>query len=68
MCELLSQMSPSRIESEIIGLGPDAGGSTELLYSFMIFINTIIKSNRHFEASQAFLAVFLKVHNIQNLK
>jgi len=62
LCEMLGEMGPSRIDNEIESLGPLVCGTIALLKSFIEFIDNIIKTNRFFENSQAYLALFLKKH------
>jgi len=62
LCEMLGEMGPSRIDNEIESLGPLVCGTIALLKNFIEFIDNIIKTNRFFENSQAYLALFLKKH------
>lgn len=54
-------MSPFQIESEILGLAPESGGSLDLLEAFINFITDVFESKRHFDTSHAVLNFFLKV-------
>jgi len=60
--ELLKSMGPSSIDAEIRCLGPSAGGDIRLLELFMLFIEHQIGTRRDFELTEAFLALFLKLH------
>lgn len=60
--EKLKTNSPSSIEAEINSLGPDSGGSIELIKQFLRLINLMLKSNRDFELAQSYLGLFLKTH------
>lgn len=57
-------MSPFQIESEILGLAPESGGSLDLLEAFINFIEDVFESKRHFDTSHAVLNFFLKVNII----
>ena len=59
--EKLKELGPSAIDAELRQLGPDAGGSVELLTDFLAMLNHRLHSNRDFELIQAYLGLFLKV-------
>lgn len=67
LCQMLESMSPFQIEAEILGLGPEAGGSLDLLEAFMGFIGDVFQSKRHFDTGHAVLNFFLKVKTTQDL-
>ncbi|XP_069481588.1 WD repeat-containing protein 36 [Ambystoma mexicanum] len=58
----LKEMGPSRIDTELRGLGPDDGGSVEVMQSFLQMIGRMLDSKHGFELAQAYLALFLKLH------
>ncbi|KAI0213406.1 WD repeat-containing protein 36 [Lamellibrachia satsuma] len=60
--EKLKGLGPSAIDAELRQLGPDAGGSVELLVGFLHMLNDHLETNRDFELMQAYLALFLKLH------
>ena len=49
------------IFSPLRSLGPDGGGSEELLSQFLEMISACFESRMDFEAAQAYLGLFLKV-------
>ncbi|XP_005281691.2 WD repeat-containing protein 36 isoform X1 [Chrysemys picta bellii] len=59
---ILKEMGPSSIETELRGLAPDAGGSVEVMKSFLRLIGTMLNTKCDFELVQAYLALFLKLH------
>lgn len=59
----LQQKGPSAIEIEITSLGPLGGGSLELLTQFLNMILNTLKRKTNFEACQAYLGLFLKIHS-----
>ena len=59
--EKLKQLGPSAIDAELRQLGPDAGGSVELLVDFLHMLSHQLQTNRDFELTQAYLGLFLKV-------
>lgn len=54
-------MGPSKIDLEIRALGPNGGGSVNLLKQFLRFATSVCMSKQNFENGQAYLALFLKV-------
>ena len=64
LARLIGLMSkgPSAIELEVTSLGPEAGGSIELLVQFLQMLLTSLRSKVNFEVTQAYLGLFLKVH------
>ncbi|KAK2173340.1 hypothetical protein NP493_883g01001 [Ridgeia piscesae] len=60
--EKLKQLGPSAIDAELRQLGPDAGGSVELLVDFLHMLSYQLQTNRDFELTQAYLGLFLKLH------
>lgn len=58
---LLKELGPSRIETELRTLAPDCGGSVEVMQSFLKMIGMMLDRKRDFELAQAYLALFLKV-------
>lgn len=59
--QMLKEMGPSAIDSELRGLAPDAGGAVEVLQSFLRMVGGMLDSKRDFDLAQAYLALFLKV-------
>lgn len=57
----LQKMGPSRLDAEIRSLGPEGGGSAELLQHFLLFITHALRTHRNYELLQAWLALCLKV-------
>jgi U3 small nucleolar RNA-associated protein 21 len=62
MVELFMLKGPSAIDLEIRSLSPEGGGSVSLMCQFIDMLKVGIESNKHFEAVQAYLGLFLKVH------
>lgn len=58
---LLKELGPSGIETELRSLCPDCGGSVEVMQSFLKMIGMMLDRKRDFELAQAYLALFLKV-------
>uniref|UniRef100_A0A2K6FTJ2 WD repeat domain 36 n=1 Tax=Propithecus coquereli TaxID=379532 RepID=A0A2K6FTJ2_PROCO len=59
---LLKELGPSGIETELRSLSPDCGGSIEVMQSFLKMIGMMLDRKRDFELAQAYLALFLKLH------
>ncbi|XP_035583712.1 WD repeat-containing protein 36 isoform X2 [Zalophus californianus] len=59
---LLKELGPSGIETELRSLSPDCGGSVEVMQSFLKMIEMMLDRKRDFELAQAYLALFLKLH------
>uniref|UniRef100_A0A452UM36 WD repeat domain 36 n=1 Tax=Ursus maritimus TaxID=29073 RepID=A0A452UM36_URSMA len=59
---LLKELGPSGIETELRSLCPDCGGSVEVMQSFLKMIGMMLDRKRDFELAQAYLALFLKLH------
>ncbi|KAL1773937.1 WD repeat-containing protein 36 [Sigmodon hispidus] len=59
---LLKELGPSGIESELRNLSPDDGGSVEVMQGFLKMIGMMLDRKRDFELAQAYLALFLKLH------
>uniref|UniRef100_A0ABI7XZM7 WD repeat domain 36 n=1 Tax=Felis catus TaxID=9685 RepID=A0ABI7XZM7_FELCA len=59
---LLKELGPSGIETELRSLSPDCGGSIEVMQSFLKMIRMMLDRKRDFELAQAYLALFLKLH------
>ncbi|XP_059865018.1 WD repeat-containing protein 36 isoform X2 [Delphinus delphis] len=59
---LLKELGPSGIETELRSLSPDCGGSVEVMKSFLKMIRMMLDKKRDFELAQAYLALFLKLH------
>ncbi|KAK0097743.1 hypothetical protein PV326_014046 [Microctonus aethiopoides] len=58
----LTSLGPSSIDIEIQSLSMDPTHSLEIMLQFMKMIKFMMECNQNFELSQAYLAVFLKVH------
>lgn len=58
---LLKELGPSAIETELRSLSPECGGSVEVMQSFLKMIGMMLARKRDFELAQAYLALFLKV-------
>ena len=61
--QLLKAMGPSAIEIELTSLAPEGGGSLELMVKFLQLILSVLRSRKSFEAAQAYLGLFLKLHS-----
>ncbi|XP_054570984.1 WD repeat-containing protein 36 isoform X3 [Eptesicus fuscus] len=59
---LLKELGPSGIETELRSLSPECGGSVEVMQSFLKMIGMMLDRKRDFELAQAYLALFLKLH------
>ncbi|CAG7734965.1 unnamed protein product [Allacma fusca] len=62
LCVMLGNMPPTDIENELRSLAPVGDESVTSLKEFLIFLHQIFSTNRFYEASQAYLALFLKIH------
>lgn len=60
--QLLKEMGPSRIDTELRELAPELGGSLEVMQAFLRMIASMQSTKRDFELAQAYLALFLKLH------
>ncbi|XP_041915856.1 WD repeat-containing protein 36 [Alosa sapidissima] len=59
---LLKEMGPSAIDTELRSLAPDMGGDVDTLTAFLRLISSMLDSRRDFDLAQAYLALFLKLH------
>ncbi|XP_053150733.1 WD repeat-containing protein 36 isoform X2 [Hemicordylus capensis] len=59
---ILKEMGPSNIETELRGLSPEGGGSIKVMQSFLRMIEAMLNTKCDFELAQAYLALFLKLH------
>nr|XP_025147926.1 WD repeat-containing protein 36 isoform X2 [Bubalus bubalis] len=59
---LLKELGPSGIETELRSLSPDCGGSVVVMKSFLRMIGVMLDRKRDFELAHAYLALFLKLH------
>ena len=64
MMELMRNLSPAAIDSEMRGLAPENGGSLEWLQHFMQFLLSQLKANTNFELVESYLGLFLKVREV----
>ena len=55
-------MGPSAIETEVVSLAPEGGGTVELMGQFLSMILSSMKHRKDFEACQAYLGLFMKKH------
>jgi len=62
MLKSFMEKGPSAIDMEIRSLSPEGGGSVSLMCQFLDMLKAAIRSNANFEAVQAYLGLFLKVH------
>uniref|UniRef100_A0ABK0L8C6 WD repeat domain 36 n=1 Tax=Rattus norvegicus TaxID=10116 RepID=A0ABK0L8C6_RAT len=62
---LLKELGPSGIETELRNLSPEDGGSIEAMRSFLSMIGVMLDRKRDFELAQAYLALFLKVSDVR---
>lgn len=56
------EKGPSAIDIEIRSLAPEGGGSLVLMAQFLEMVQGELTSRRHFEAANAHLGLFIKVH------
>ena len=56
------EKGPSAIDMEMRSLSPDGGGSLALMAQFLDMLKAGMESNENFEAVQAYLGLFLKLH------
>ncbi|MEJ1286354.1 WD repeat domain 36 [Cricetulus griseus] len=61
---LLKELGPSGIETELRNLSPDDGGSVKVMQGFLKMIGMMLNRKRDFELAQAYLALFLKVSEV----
>ncbi|XP_066516110.1 WD repeat-containing protein 36 [Hoplias malabaricus] len=60
--QLLKELGPSAIETELRSLAPDMGGDIRVMQSFLRMIGHMLLLKRDFDLAQAYLALFLKLH------
>ena len=60
--ETLKKLSPAETDVEFRLLGPDGGGSKEILCSFIEVLIELTKSGREYELIQSYISLFLKLH------
>lgn len=58
----LRNMSPSETDVEFRSLGPDAGGSVELLCIVLQCFVELLRIGKDYELIQAYISLFLKLH------
>ena len=63
LIEMIKAKGPSAIEIELTSLAPEGGGSQELMVKFLRLVLSVLKSRKNFEAIQAYLGLFLKLHS-----
>jgi len=56
-------LGPAAVETELRALAPEQGGAAEALTSFLLAVAAAMSGRRDFEAVQAYLALFLKLHS-----
>ena len=61
--ELLKELGPSAIDMEIVALSPEGGGSVELMVVFLDLLKTSFQKQTDYEATHAYLGLFLKHHS-----
>lgn len=59
-------MSPSETDVEFRSLGPDAGGSVELLCIVLQCFVELLRIGKDYELIQAYISLFLKVRQSKN--
>ena len=59
---LLLEKGPSAIDIEVRSLGPEGGGTLDLMSNFLTMIQNGFSDNRNFEVLQSYLSLFLKIH------
>lgn len=57
----MKSLGPSALDFEIRMLGPDAGGSYDLLRNFMLLCGDILQTKCDYEIVQSYLLLFLQV-------
>jgi U3 small nucleolar RNA-associated protein 21 len=62
LCAMLGSMPPNEVETELRSLALVGDESVTCLKEFLLFLHEIFSTNRFYEASQAYLALFLKIH------
>ncbi|XP_037389080.1 WD repeat-containing protein 36 [Pygocentrus nattereri] len=60
--QLLKELGPSAIDTELRGLAPGMGGDICVMQSFLKMIGSMLLSRQDFDLAQAYLALFLKLH------
>jgi len=63
----LKLMGPSAIDVELRSLGPEGGGSEEMLHHMMQLLLSQLKTGKDFELVQAYMSLFLKVTTTHNM-
>lgn len=61
---LLKELGPSAIDTELRNLAPDMGGNVDVLLAFLRLVSRMLDFRRDFDLTQAYLALFLKVGNV----
>ncbi|CAG0923391.1 unnamed protein product [Notodromas monacha] len=62
LMEVMKQYGPSKIDVEVRSLAPANGGDVELMMNFLKSIFLSFEECKNFEAAQAYLGIFLKIH------
>ena len=68
LLKLLLDKGPSAIDIEIRSLGPEGGGSLNLLSGFLKMLQTGFDDNKNFEMLQSYFSLYLKVHGEMLMK
>ena len=58
----MKSLGPSAVDVEIRSLAPEMGGSVEIMCNFLLFVQSVLQTNKNFEIIQAYLGLFLKVN------
>lgn len=59
---MLKEMGSSAVDIEIRSLSPNSGGTSHLMQQFVTAMQQHLDTNLDFEVTQAYLALFLKLH------
>lgn len=62
LMQLMQSMGPSAIDTEIRSLSPDLGGDLLMMRQFLEFLESQLATRRDFEVTEAYMALFLKIH------
>ena len=60
--EILAELSPSAVETEMRMLSPDSGGSAEALEAFLRCACVAVEDGRNQELTQSYVDLFFKLH------
>jgi U3 small nucleolar RNA-associated protein 21 len=63
--DFMKNLGPSGLDSEILSLAPEGGGSIEVMAHFVDLVSRMMQDKKDFELAHTYFALFLKHHGDQ---